>query len=262
MCLQRGVRPSLAHCGSFSSGSPRPRRGLWITSDPGHRLTLRFGDADDCGSGLSVRFDNLFDDLEGQLEHELTLDDVEMRAEEERLRLGRMSLRERIVAIQRAESSHSAYVIRVQLVDGSTVRMRPSTIGRDWFSADLIDEGSWATTCIVPLTAVAGLLLSREQVAQSLREAPPTASGAPPLAARLTLSFVLRDLCRRRTAVEVREPALPGRSSAHGATHGTIDRVGRDHFDLAVHEPGSARRERVVSHYRVVPFAQLLAIRV
>lgn len=225
-------------------------------------MQLRCGYADDSGSGLSVRFDNLFDDLEGQLEHELTLDDVEVRAEEERLRLGRMTLRDRIVAIQRAESSHSAYSIRVQLIDGSTTRLRPSTVGRDWFSADLVDEGSAKATCVVPFGAVAGLLMTREQVAQSLREPQPIASGEPPLAARLTLSFVLRDLCRRRASVEVREPAAPGHSSAHGATHGTIDRVGRDHFDLAVHEPGSARREKVVSHYRVVPFAQLLMIRV
>ena len=225
-------------------------------------MQLRCGYADDSGSGLSVRFDNLFDDLEGQLENELNLDDIEVKAEEERLRLGRMSLRDRIVAIQRAESNHSAYSIRVQLIDGSTVGLRPSTVGRDWFSAELIDEGSATATCIVPFGAVAGVLLTREQVALSLREARPTVSGEPPLAARLTLSFVLRDLCRRRASVEARESAGPGHPSAHGATHGTIDRVGRDHFDLAVHEPGSARREKVVSHYRVFPFAQLLMIKV
>ena len=225
-------------------------------------MPLRCGYAGDSGAGLNVRFDNLFDDLEGQLEHELTVEDFDVRAEEERLRLGRMSLRNRIVALQRAESSHSAYSIRVQLIDGSTVRLRPSTVGRDWFSGDLVDEGATTRACIVPIAAVAGLLLSRDQVTRSLREPPPTASGEPPLSARLTLSFVLRDLCRRRAFVEVREPAAPGGSAPHGATHGTIDRVGRDHFDLAVHEPGSARREKVVAHYRIIPFAHVVMIKV
>ena len=46
-----------------------------------------------------MRWDNLFDDLEGQLEHELTSEEIDLQAEEERLRLGRMSLRDRILAI-------------------------------------------------------------------------------------------------------------------------------------------------------------------
>ena len=65
---------------------------------------------------------------------------------------------------------------------------------------------------------------------------------------------MLRDLCRRRTSVEL---DLLDESLA-----GTIDRVGRDHLDLAVHEPGSARRESAVSQYRLVPFAQLSLVRV
>jgi hypothetical protein len=64
---------------------------------------------------------------------------------------------------------------------------------------------------------------------------------------------VLRDLCRRRCAVEL---VLTG-----GPLHGTIDRVGRDHCDLAVHEAGAVRREAAVSHYRIVPFDQLLLVR-
>lgn len=209
-----------------------------------------------------MRFDNLFDDLEGQLEHELTADDVEVRAEEERLRLGRLTLRDRLVAIDRCESPHSAYGVRVQLIDGSTLALRPATIGRDWFSADLVEEGATPATCILPLASVAGLLLSREQIAQSLRESPSSVSTEPPLAARLTLSFVLRDLCRRRAAIEVREVGGDRQSTLRGASHGTIDRVGRDHFDLAVHEAGSARREKSVSHYRVFPFSYVLFIRV
>ena len=46
-----------------------------------------------------MRWQNLFDDLEGQLESELGAEEVDLLAEEERLRLGRLSLRDRIRAI-------------------------------------------------------------------------------------------------------------------------------------------------------------------
>ncbi len=43
-----------------------------------------------------MRWDNLFDDLESQLEQELGAEDVDLLAEEERLRLGRLALRDRL----------------------------------------------------------------------------------------------------------------------------------------------------------------------
>ena len=199
-----------------------------------------------------MRWDNLFDDLEGQLEHELTLEEVDLRAEEERLRLGRMSLRDRIRSIHVTEGPHVAYAISVLLVDGTRMPLRPVTIGRDWFSADLIDESASRRQCIVPLAAVGGLSLTRPQIGQSLSESSTSESG-PGLSSRLTLSFVLRDLCRRRASIEVR--------LVDGTVFGTIDRVGRDHLDVAVHERGSARRESVVTEYRVIPFSRVLVVK-
>ncbi|WP_349899436.1 hypothetical protein [Parafrigoribacterium soli] len=197
-----------------------------------------------------MRWDNLFDDLESQLEHELTADEVDLRAEEERLRLARISLRERIVTLHEGASSPPSSTLRVQLVDGSTLTVRPLSFGKDWFSAELIEESRRPGRCIVPISAIAALLLDRSEVQRSL-EAPPFSAHS--LSARLGLGFALRDLCRRRSSVELHLSV--------GLVHGTIDRVGRDHLDLAVHEPGSVRREAEVSHYRVVPFDQLLLVR-
>ena len=78
-------------------------------------------------------------------------------------------------------------------------------------------------------------------------------AGAHSLSARLTLPFVLRDLCRRRAALDLH--------TAVGDVHGTIDRVGRDHLDIAVHEPGKPRRSSSVTQYRIVPLGQLLLVR-
>ena len=78
-----------------------------------------------------------------------------------------------------------------------------------------------------------------------------TPAGA--LSERLGLAFVLRDLCRRRRAVEV---------TAHGAVfHGTIDRVARDHLDVALHEPGTPRRASTVTEVRVIALAAIDLVR-
>ena len=196
-----------------------------------------------------MRWDNLFDDLESQLEQELGAEETDLRAEEERLRLGRLTLRDRLLVL--SVSAHAAPV-RVSLTDGSTLDLSPRTFGRDWISGDVVDHSSRRAQFILPLDAIASLRLTRAQVSDSLEDTA-TPENERGLSRRLGLAFVLRDLCRRRHAVElVLDDGLVG---------GTIDRVGRDHLDLAVHEAGTARRESMVSHYRVVPFSRVLFVR-
>ena len=195
-----------------------------------------------------MRWNNLFDDLEGQLEQELTAEDADLKVEEERLRIGRLSLRDRLLAIHRADAKDT---MRLTLVGGQSVTVRPTTFGKDWFAADLVEPSARQQQCIIPLAAIASLALSRGQITSSLiPSAAPDA--APSLASRLSLVFVLRDLCRRRRSLKLR--------MLGGDAYGTIDRVGRDHLDLAVHEPGMPRRESVVLHFRVVPLAQIVLV--
>jgi hypothetical protein len=196
-----------------------------------------------------MRWTNLFDDLESQLEHELGAEEVDLRGEEERLRLGRLSLRDRLVRLHTAFGGRE-YSVRVE-VGGALLRVQPSGFGRDWMSGELVGETARRRPVVVPLPAIESLLLDREQLAPSLAAAPATTGEG--LSARLGLAFVLRDLCRRRAAVDLVLSA--------GALHGTIDRVGRDHCDLAVHEAGEPRREAAVVQYRVVPLGQLLLVR-
>ena len=204
-----------------------------------------------------MRWDRLFDDLEGQLEHELSAEELDQHAEEERLRLGRLSLRDRFLAVHEHAGRGAEYAIAVQLRTGEALTLHPSSFGRDWFAADIVDgatrRGRGTVQCIVPLAAIGALMLTRGQVEASLT---PLAADAGPgsLSARLTLPFVLRDLCRRRAGVDLR--------TAAGEVHGTIDRVGRDHLDLAVHEADHPRRASSVQQYRVVPLDQLLLVRV
>lgn len=193
-----------------------------------------------------MRWDNLFDDLGGQLERQLTAEGLDLEAEEERLRLGRLGMRDRIVALHAVGAS--AGTLRLTLTHGDRITVRPTLVGQDWFSADFVDH---AGQCIVPIAAIAGMSLTTAQVVQSLAAANESARH-PSLSGRLGLPFVLRDLCRRRRALEL--------VLASGVLRGTIDRVGRDHVDVAVHEPGTPRRDCVVSEYRLVPLDALLLV--
>jgi hypothetical protein len=197
-----------------------------------------------------MRWDSLFEDLEGQLEQELDAEELDLRAEEERLRIGRMSLRDRVVAA--ADFGHTETAVELTLTGGLRVGLVLSAYGRDWVAGEAVGELTRRGTVVVPVAAIAALSLPGDAVPSSIAAAP---AGPPtPLADRLGLAFVLRTMCRRRAAVEL---VLPG-----GPLHGTIDRVGRDHLDLAVHEPGTARRRDAVRRVSVVPFAQLLLVRI
>jgi len=199
-----------------------------------------------------MRWDKLFEDLESQLEQELTAEELDLEAEEERLRLGRLSVRDRIAALGDAPEDQISRRCGVTLTSGLKLTLRVVSCGRDWFSADVIDDSARHVQCIVPIASLAGVTLTHAQVAVSLA-APAAQAAPPPLSARLSLAFVLRDLCRRRRAVDL--------VLTTGALHGTIDRVGRDHVDVALHEPGHVRRDSEVRELRMVPLAVLQMIR-
>lgn len=64
-----------------------------------------------------MRWDDLFDDLESQLEREMTAEELDLEAEEERLRLGRLSVRDRLVALHESQRD-AEYRLDVTLVAG------------------------------------------------------------------------------------------------------------------------------------------------
>jgi hypothetical protein len=197
-----------------------------------------------------MRWDDLFDDLEGQLEHELGVEDVDMLVEEERLRLGRLALRDRLVAMTRLGDGATEH-LRVGLIDGQLISVAVGSLGRDWLLGELV--GARRGSCLLPLGAIAEVVPSPEQLARSVEaEVAPAAPLA--ISARIGLSVVLRDLCRRRAALEVA-------TASGGSLHGTIDRVGRDHLDVAEHEAGVPRRASAVSRIRLLPFGQLVLVR-
>lgn len=190
----------------------------------GRRPRIRFAD---------VRFDDLFDDLESQLEAEQGAERRDLEAEEERFRIGRLELRDRIAAAPRQ--------LDIALRAGGRLRIRRMALGRDWLNGIVLEGAPAGTGALVPLHAIASLALDGDGAAASVG---PVAAGE--LQARLSFAFALRDLARRRAPV-ILEGAAPAA--------GTIDRVGRDHLDLAEHEPGQPPRLGTVRSWRIVPFS-------
>ncbi|TPW73592.1 hypothetical protein [Schumannella sp. 10F1B-5-1] len=196
-----------------------------------------------------MRWDRLFDDLESQLEQELDAERSDLIAEEERLRLGRLALRDRLTEMVRADAGAELDLL---LRDGTRVVLAVGSTGRDWIAGELRDDTRVRASCILPLAAVGAVVPRGDQLAVSLG-APPLGDPQPSLSARLGLGYVLRELSRRRSPVDL--------VTGWGRMHGTIDRVGRDHLDLAEHDPGAHRRLGAVRRTLLLPFGELLLVR-
>lgn len=196
-----------------------------------------------------MRWQNLFDDLEGQLEHELGAEDVDLAAEEERLRIGRLILRDRLRVLVSTSAESGVRTARTfVLTDGRRLTPLLSAVGRDWIAGELEGSGS-RPSVVIPISAISAVLLDPSDPGAGVG-AEPVSESPTVLSTRLGLAFVLRDLCRRRSPVDV--------ITSTERVHGTIDRVGRDYVDLAEHPAGEFRRPDAVVRIRLIPLASVL----
>ncbi|QNA92308.1 MULTISPECIES: hypothetical protein [unclassified Microbacterium] len=198
-----------------------------------------------------MHWDRLFEDLEGQLESDWEAERAVLDAESERLRIARLDLRARLRSLCRTGTDAT-----VDLVDGQRLAVTMQTLGAEWIavaSRGTTVEGGRATASalLLPLEAIAGITVDHGALLASLDALVPAEHS---LRERMTLGFVLRDLARRRVSVHI------STRTGHDA-HGTIDRAAADHLDLAVHDPGQARRAEAVHGFRIIPFASVVAIR-
>lgn len=195
-----------------------------------------------------VHWDRLFEDLEGQLASEWESERAALDAESERLRISRLELRSRLRVL-----CASAAPSTLDLPGGRRVRARLNALGSDWIAATIAQaEESTAkrSTLIVPLHAVRGLTVDHGLLLSSLDD---EGGSAPVLRERMSLGFVLRDLARRRVPVRIV-------SVDDSDVHGTIDRAGADHLDLALHDPGEARIASSVQSFQMIPFAAVASV--
>lgn len=182
-----------------------------------------------------MRWDDLFRDLEGQLEAA----EVAEVAAEVADRTRRESARLRLVDRLRPAVGHE---VRLQVRGGGHVAGRLDHVGAQWV---LVAETA-GRQALVPLTAVlavagVGVLSSPPDVEERVFD-------------RLGLGSALRAIARDRAPVTL---GLVDGSSLTG----TVDRVGADFLELAEHGAGEPRRRGEVSGVRVVPFEALASLR-
>lgn len=200
---------------------------------------------DDVAYGGRVHWDRLFENLEGQLAAEWESERAALDAESERLRISRLELRARLRLLCAASAPATVDL------PGHRIRTRLQSLGADWVAVTVTEAQSPSRTArIVPLHAIRGLTLDHGLLLSSLEE---SEAVAPSLRERMTFGFLLRDLARRRVPVRI--------IGVDGADlHGTVDRAGADHFDLAVHDPGTARRAGAVQSFRLLPFTAVASV--
>jgi len=115
-------------------------------------------------------------------------------------------------------------------------------VGPDW----LLLRDDVGREAVVPLAALLGVRgLTRFSAA-------PGSGGV--VASRLGLRHALRGIARDRSAVRLE--LVDGTS-----VDATIDRVGADFVEVAVHGAGEARRRQDVREVEVIPLAALAAVR-
>ena len=198
-----------------------------------------------------MRWDRLFADLEARFDELADAEAAAEMADRERVALGAVWATQRLAgSIDRP--------IRVRLAGGSQVAGVLRTVGPDWL---LVTEGH-GRDCLLALaaiTAVEGLTASTGRVIGGL-------------ALRLDLRRALRGLARDRSPVAVALTGWGGEVAGSGAADrygtagsgeitGTIDRVGADFIELAVHAAWEPRRAGTVRSVALVPVAAVVLVR-
>lgn len=190
-----------------------------------------------------VRWERFFEDLEGQLDSEWEAERAALETESARLRLSRIPLRSRLVAL-----SEQGAAVSLDLSDGTTLAGRLRAVGADWLA--IAGDGSLRALWLVPIAKISAAGMPHVDLLDSARQA--DAGGA--LRQRMTFGFVARDFARKRVPVTIQ--VAGGRLLS-----GTIDRAGADHLDLALHDAGAPRRAGDVLGHRVVAFGAIVWLR-
>jgi hypothetical protein len=181
-----------------------------------------------------VRWESLFADLEAQFAAAEAADFEGEIADRTRREAATIRLADRL-------RGAIGSPIRVYLQGDRTLTAAVARLGSDWL---LLEEPSTGPEHLIALDAVTGIY--------GLPHAAAPPNGA--VAARLGLGYVLRAVARDRLPVTVH--IVDGSTST-----GTIDRVGKDYFELAEHPDAEVRRPAGVRTVRIIPFSAFAALR-
>jgi hypothetical protein len=176
-----------------------------------------------------MTFENLFQDLESQLERELDAELLNRIDDEERERRSKLTLRERLVALQQYDAGVS---ISAFVSDGTLILFSIKNVGKDWILAEITEPAFIRGSVLVPLASLMSVNIPEHcektslgaHVAQVTDVQLEALAARPRLAHKVSFAFVLRDIGRRRKTVTLH--------TRLAAVTGTIDHVGVDHLDV------------------------------
>ena len=188
-----------------------------------------------------VRWEQLFNDLDSRFDQEADAQMLAELADRQRVAAGALLFTARLVgAVGRP--------VRLRLSAGPPATGVIRSVGPDWI---LLAErpGREALVNLGAVTAVEGLV---------------HATGAPlsGIALRLDLRHMLRGIARDRSPVSVLIPGSTTGPELNGTEiTGTLDRIGADFVELAVHAPWEPRRATTVRSVLALPIRALIAVR-
>ena len=179
-----------------------------------------------------MRWERLFEDLEGQLEAASAAELAGEVAERTRMELARLTFADRLIA-------GVGEPVALDLQGGASVVGRLERAAEQWA---VLRQG--AIPALIPLGAViaaSGLGVT-------------AAGDRSSVLRRLSLASALRAVARDRSPVRIE--LVNG-----GSVTGTVDAVGADHLDLAEHPADEPRRPAAVRRVLTVPFPALAVLR-
>lgn len=179
-----------------------------------------------------MRWQDLFDDLEGQAASWQRAERDAEVADRTRSEVGQLTLLNRL-------RSNEGRRVSLRLLGGESAAGDVVRLGVDWVLLACPHE------VVVPVAAIA--------TAANLPWETVSPEGVGVVASRLTLSSVFRAMAidRARVTVLLRDLAT---------VSGTPDRVGRDFLDIAVHHEDEAPRATAVSMRTTVAFGAVSAV--
>jgi len=188
-----------------------------------------------------MRWEQLFGDLAARFDDLADADLMAEMADRQRVAAGTISMVERIAgALGRP--------IRLRTVAGITVTGTLRRVGPDWL---LLQEGPGrevvlalrATTIVEGLSAATGVAMTG-------------------IERRLNLRHALRGLARDRSPIALVVSGGVGEPAAlYTEVTGTIDRIGADFLEMALHAPWEPRRTASVRSIVLVPLEAIVLVR-
>lgn len=197
----------------------------------------------------AMRWDNLFHDLEAQLETILGDELEDKHRDSERAKRASQSLGDYLHEQLALGAITGPLVLST---GGTALWITVDNFGSDWIAGEVSAPIQHAGYCIVNLASIDRISVGGRSDSLSSRQDEPChriPGGVARRQGRITLRIVLRDVVRRR-----KTGWLVGGGEA---AHGTLDRIGKDFVELVEHAPNAPRRQESIEKRVWVKLAAL-----